>query len=62
VSAKNEKINIRLPSALLDEVDARIREGSTTYSDRTDFIKCAIRKELDRIDKKGQQLIMDSQG
>lgn len=60
VSAKKRAINIRLPDQLLAEVDALLMEGTTPYSDRTDFIKCALRKELEYQQKKKEGLLIQS--
>ncbi|MFA5313397.1 MAG: ribbon-helix-helix domain-containing protein [Methanomassiliicoccales archaeon] len=40
-------INIRIPTGLLAETDKLIADGRSDYSDRTDIIKNALRKEVD---------------
>jgi Arc/MetJ-type ribon-helix-helix transcriptional regulator len=41
----NKLVNLRLDAKLLGEVDAVAKEG--LYSNRTDFIKSALRKAID---------------
>lgn len=42
-----EKISINMPMALLNDVDRLVGEGRTPYSDRSELIKSAVRKEVE---------------
>jgi metal-responsive CopG/Arc/MetJ family transcriptional regulator len=42
-------VQVRLPDGLLASVDQKVNNGRSSWSDRTDFIKDAIREKLDRI-------------
>ena len=51
--------NMRFPAQLLEDIDELIATGKTEYSDRTDFFKGAIRKELDWQQKKVKGLTVE---
>ena len=38
---------VRLPKAILEQVDELIASEKTDYTDRSDLIKCAVRKEIE---------------
>lgn len=38
---------VRLPKAILEQVDELIATEKTEYTDRSDLIKCAVRKEVE---------------
>jgi Arc/MetJ-type ribon-helix-helix transcriptional regulator len=58
-SAPTETINIRMPKALLAELDRMVQGGETPYSNRSDLIKSAVRKELDDLERRKRDMIIE---
>ena len=50
--APTETLNMRIPRVLLEEVNQLIRDGCTPYSDRSDLVKSAIRKEVEYLQRR----------
>jgi Arc/MetJ-type ribon-helix-helix transcriptional regulator len=51
-----------MPEPLLDDVAELLRDGDAPYSDRSDFIKGAVRKEVDYLRAKKADRILTSEG
>lgn len=61
-SGPTRVMNVRMPVALLDELERMVKNGETPYSNVSELVKQAIRAELDRIKKERAGLIMTAEG
>jgi metal-responsive CopG/Arc/MetJ family transcriptional regulator len=61
-STTNVVITVRLPAGVNDELNHLLATKRTDYSDRSDFLRCAIRKEVEYQRKKSSGLVMQSEG
>ena len=61
-SGKKSQVNILFPDLLLNEMDELITNGDAPYIDRSEFVKSAVRKEVDYLERKKAGLIMRREG
>jgi Arc/MetJ-type ribon-helix-helix transcriptional regulator len=61
-STTNVIVTVRLPAGINDEMDRLLATRKTDYSDRSDFLRCAIRKEVEFQRKKISGQIIEVRG
>lgn len=47
--AKDYQLSVKVTQGLIDQIDAEIAKESSIYSNRSDFVKAAIRMALDKL-------------
>jgi Arc/MetJ-type ribon-helix-helix transcriptional regulator len=61
-STSNVAVTIRVPTSVSEEIDRLLESHQTDYSDRSDFLRCAIRKEVEFQRRKANKQIIEIKG
>ena len=55
-------VNILFPDQLVRDMERLLADGDAPYIDRSEFVKSAVRKEVDYLERKKAGLIMRREG